>query len=284
MKRTDITGKWALVTGAGSGMGRTTTLALAREGANLVLADRNGEAVGRVAAEVEALGGQAHTFCVDVTDFAQVKNMADAIHARWGAVDILINNAGIAHMGHMVDTPLEDWRCLFDINVFSIVNMVKAFAPEMMKRKSGQIVNVSSGQAFFSVPTWGPYATSKFAVDGMSEALRYELYRYGIQVTTVFPGIVRTPFYECIQGSFIVRAGMKILMATAAKPESLSRLTVIGIQKRKKFVIPAIVWPIYLLKRLCPWPFELAGRIIAWGLRNEKCIPLSRPEGQECKP
>lgn len=271
MSKMEIAGKWALVTGAGSGMGRTTALDLAREGANLLLFDICGEAVGQVSGEVEALGVEAHTFCVDLTDWEQVRNAADAVHARWGAVDILVNCAGIAHLCHVVDTTIEDWERLLAVNLWTIIHMVKAFGPEMMKKRSGQIVNISSGQAFFAVPTWGPYACTKYAVDGYSEALRYEMFWHGVGVTTVFPGIVRTPFYDSITGGFLLKLGMKVLMATAAKPESLSRMMIKGIKKRKKAVIPAVMWPVYLLKRLFPWPFEAAGRGIAWALRSEGC-------------
>jgi len=270
MAMNDIAGKWALVTGAGSGMGRTTSLELARAGANVILVDICGEAMGQVAREVEALGVECQTFCVDVTNWDQIKGMADTINARYGALDILINNAGIAHMGFVVDTTFEEWKKLFDINVWSIIYMVKAFAPAMMKRKSGNIVNVSSGQAFFAVPSWGPYAASKFTVAGLSEALRYELYLSHVRVSTVYPGIVRTPFYDSITGGFMVKAGMWFLMATAAKPESVSKLTVKGLRKNKGMIIPAIMWPVYLFKPLLPIPFEIAGRIVAWGLRKER--------------
>jgi short-subunit dehydrogenase len=270
MKQQDITGKWALVTGAGSGMGRTTSLQLARAGANLILVDICGEAMGNVAREVEAIGVEVQTFCADLTDFDQVQNMADTINARYGAVDILVNNAGIAHMSYTVDASVEDWQKLLDVNVWSIIYMVKAFAPAMMKRKDGQIVNISSGQAFFAVPTWGPYATTKYAVAGYSEALRYEMYWHNVAVTTVYPGIVRTPFYDSITGGWMVRIGMKLLMATAMKPESMSKITVKGIIKKKKLIIPAIMWPVYVLKPIMPWPFEIAGRIVAWALRKEQ--------------
>ncbi len=270
MARKDITGKWALVTGAGSGMGRTTSLELAREGANLVLVDICGEALGNVANEVEALGAECQTFCVDVTNWDQVKGMADTIEARYGGIDILINNAGIAHMGFVIDTSFEEWKRLLDINLWSIIYMVKAFGPAMMRRRSGHIVNVSSGQAFFAVPSWGPYACSKFAVDGYSEALRYEMYMSGVDVSTVYPGIVRTPFYDSITGGFMVRAGMWFLMATAAKPETVSKLTVRGIIRNKRMIVPFIMWPVYVFKPLLPLVFEMAGRIVAWGLRHEQ--------------
>lgn len=270
MKQQDISGKWALVTGAGSGMGRTTSLELAKAGANMILVDICGEALGRVAKEIEATGVEVQTFCVDLCDYSQVKGMADTINARYGAVDILVNNAGIAHMAYTVDTSIEEWKKLLDVNVWTIIYMVKAFAPAMMKRKSGQIVNISSGQAFFSVPTWGPYATTKFAVDGYSEALRYELYWHNVSVSCVYPGIVKTPFYDEITGGRLVRLGMKLLMATAMKPETMSRITVKGILKKKKMIIPAIMWPVYLLKPIMPWPFEIAGRVVALALRREQ--------------
>jgi short-subunit dehydrogenase len=280
MKQIDFGGKWALVTGAGSGMGRTLALDLAREGANLLLVDINGEALGKVALEAEALGAETHTYCADLTSWEEVRRMADSIHARWGAVDILANCAGIAHMCHTVDTPVEDWQRLLAVNLWTIIHTVKAFAPEMMRRKSGQIVNISSGQAFFAVPTWGPYACTKFAVDGYSEALRYELFWHGVGVTTVFPGVVRTPFYDSITGGFLVRVGMKLLMATAAKPEALSRQMVKGIKKRKKLVIPGIMWPVYLFKRLLPWPFEVTGRAVAWALRAEEGMSCCPPDSE----
>ncbi len=269
MKQYELEGKWALVTGAGSGMGRTTSIELAREGAKLILVDISGEALGKVAREIEAMGSEVQTFCVDLTDREQVQRMADTIHARQGAVDVLINNAGIAYMGHIIDTSIEDWRRLFDINMWSIIYMVNAFAPEMMKRRSGRIVNVSSGQAFFSVPTWGAYAATKFWVDGYTEALRYELYWHGVGVIGVYPGIVRTPFYDEITGGPLVKAGMKILMATASRPETVSRLTVRGIKRGKRMVIPALMWPVYILKPVLPHAFELAGRAVSWALRRE---------------
>jgi short-subunit dehydrogenase len=269
MKQREIAGKLALVTGAASGMGRAVTLELAREGANLILADIHGEALGQVAREVEAIGVEAHTFSVDLTDWAQVRNMADTVHARWGAVDILVNCVGMAHVSNMVDTNLEDWKRLLDVNLWTMIHTVRSFAPDMMKRKSGLIVNFSSGQAFFAVPTWGAYSCTKFAVDGFSEALRYELFWDGVRVMTVFPGPVRTPFYDSIAGGWRFRLTMKLVMATASKPEVMGRMIVNGMKKNKKYVMQGTMWPIFLFKRLAPWPFEASGRVIAWFWKGE---------------
>lgn len=279
MKQQDLIGKLALVTGAASGMGRCVALDLAKEGVNLILVDIDSEALGTVAREADTLGAKAHAFTVDLTDWNQVKNMADTINTRWGAIDILVNCAGIAHMAHMVDTTVEHWDRLLGINLYSIIHTVNAFAPAMMEKKSGNIVNIASGQAFFAVPTWGAYATTKYAVDGFSEALRYELYWDGIQVSCVFPGIVKTPFYESITGTLMMKVSMFLLMSFAAKPETLSRLIVNGIKKNKKVVLQWFVWPAYVLKRVLPWPYDLVGRIGAWFLRREKgvCLGGSAP-------
>lgn len=268
MKEMDLAGKWVLISGAGSGMGRTTALELAREGSNLIFADICGEAMGQVAREAEALGAEVHTFCVDLTDWNQVKGMADTIHSRWGAVDVLINCAGVAHMAHMVETTIEDWTKLINVNIWSIIYMVNAFGPEMMKKKSGQIVNFASGQAFFAVPTWGAYASTKNWVEGFSEALRYEMYLHHVGVTTVFPGIIKTPFYDNITGGALVKISMWFILATASKPETMTRQIVKSIRKRKKYAIQPIMWPFYLTKRVFPLGYELAGRFVAWLWRN----------------
>lgn len=274
MSKQELSGKLAVVTGAASGMGKCVALDLAREGTNLVLVDINGELLGLVALEAEALGVEVHAFAVDLTDYRQVKNMADTVNARFGAIDILVNCAGIAHMGHMIDTTPEHWDRLLGINLYTIIHCVNAFAPAMIARKRGNIMNISSGQAFFAVPTWGAYATTKFAVDGYSEALRYELYWEGIRVSCVYPGVVKTPFYDNITGSPLVKLGMFLLLGIAAKPEALSRLMVKGLKKNKKMVLQWFVWPIYILKRIFPWPYELVGRIGAWLLRRDRGVCL----------
>jgi len=267
----DLKGRRALVTGAASGMGRTTSLELAREGVDLILVDIRGEPLGQVAREAEACGVDVHTFSLDLADWDQVKRAADTIHSRWGAVDVLVNCAGVLYMSHIMDTTVEDWQRLLGVNLWSIIHTVKAFAPEMMRRKSGHIVNISSGQAYFAVPMSGAYASTKYAVDGYSEALHYELHWHGIGVTTVYPGIVRTHLYDRVSGSLLIRLAMKVILATAAKPEKLGRMIVDGIKKNRRIVNQSLAtWTGYLLKHIMPWPFEAVGLGASWLLRREE--------------
>ncbi len=268
----EIAGKWAIVTGAASGMGRTTALELARQQTNLILVDISSVPLEEVALECSKLGVSTERYCVNLTSWEDVRELASSVLSRHEAVDILVNCVGIAHMAHIVNTGVDDWRRLFDVNLFTIIHMVKAFAPSMMERGSGHIVNISSGQAFFAVPTWGAYACTKFAVDGYTEALGYELFWSGVHVSCVYPGVVRTPFYEEIRGGKLVNLGLKVILGTVAiKPEGMSRLIVKGMRKRRKRIMQWFVWPLYVLRRVMPWPFEIAGLVGARLLRDERC-------------
>lgn len=260
----NLAGKWALVTGAASGIGRELCLALAREGCNLVLADLNLAGMESLAAELELLG--AGTFCrqTDVTDAVQIQSLVDIVRDKTGGVDILINGVGIALSANLMDTSPEQWDYIMRINFYSAVDTTRAFLPDLMK-KSGHVVNISTGQAFFPVPTWGAYAASKAALASYSECLTWEMKRYHVMVTTVFPGVVNTPFYsEVAPGT----PGQRILIwgirAFGAKPEKVASLIVRGIKKNKKRVIHSLInWAPYLGRRPLPHIFELTGEIMA---------------------
>lgn len=266
----DIAGKWAVVTGAASGMGKTTALELARQGTNLILVDICSAPLEQAALDCGALGVSTEQFCLDLTSWEAVQELASTVLSRHGSIDILVNCVGIAHMAYILDTSIEDWERLLGVNLWTIIHMVKAFGPAMSERGSGHIVNISSGQAVFAVPTWGAYACTKFAVDGYTEALYYELAGSGVHVACVYPGVVRTPFYENIKGGKLTTLGLKLIMGTiAVKPEAMSRLIVKGIRRRKPKIIQWFVWPVYILRHVLPWPFEAAGLVGARVLRKE---------------
>ena len=183
----------AVVTGAGSGIGRALALALAREGCGLALADKDAAAVANAAADAKKAGaGTVSTHGVDVADLAAMTRFRDEVKQAHGYVQLLINNAGVALAGELEEISVEDMRWLFDINFWGVVHGTKLFLPLLRENREAQIVNISSIFGIIAVAGQSAYAASKFAVRGLSEALRHELAGSGIRVTTVHPGGVRT--------------------------------------------------------------------------------------------
>jgi NADP-dependent 3-hydroxy acid dehydrogenase YdfG len=140
----DLRNKVTVITGAGSGIGRLTALAFAREGADLVIADLREERLAQVAREIEALGARVLTRKVDVSDRAQVEEFAKFVIQERGHVDILHNNAGVSVGGTVADSSIENWEWIFNINFWGVLYGVKAFLPYMIERRYGHIVNTSS--------------------------------------------------------------------------------------------------------------------------------------------
>jgi NAD(P)-dependent dehydrogenase (short-subunit alcohol dehydrogenase family) len=188
--------KVAVVTGAGSGIGRAIALRLAGAGAIVHCVDlnkTNAEAVAR-----ECGNGVGHQ--VDVSSADTMKALADSLFASRGHVDILINNAGVAHAGKIVDCEIEDWRRLLDVNVMGVVHGIHMFLPRMLEQKTpGHIVNTASGAGLFANPGMGPYCMSKHAIVGLSQVLAAELYGTPIGVTILCPGIVNTSILQASQ-------------------------------------------------------------------------------------
>ena len=220
----ELTGKSVLITGAASGIGFCTAQEFARAGCKLVLVDVNEAALDKAAQRLRGESGEVLTYALDITDRAKVEGMARDVLAKRGGLDILINNAGIGHNAELANTPLETWKKLIDVNLMGTLHHVYAFLPSMIERRSGHIVNVSSGQAFFRLPTWGAYASVKAALGCFSEILYYELKRHRIRVTTVYPFMVNTPFYKNVEGgTFANRMSMRLLPYYSQTPEHVAR-------------------------------------------------------------
>ncbi|RZF26539.1 SDR family NAD(P)-dependent oxidoreductase [Paraburkholderia sp. UYCP14C] len=186
--------KWVLVTGAGSGIGRATAMAFARRGARLVIADNDPEALDEVGLEIAGLRLECIAFRVDVADEAAMLRFARAVHVLIGAVDVLINNAGIGYLGPFLYSPLESWRRVLDINVMGVVHGCHVFGQDMVNAGGArQIVNVASLAGIAPAPNMSAYAASKHAVMGLSDVLSMELADTEVGVTAVCPGIINTP-------------------------------------------------------------------------------------------
>lgn len=193
-----LKGQIAVVTGAGSGIGAATAARLAAEGAEVLLAGRRLEHLEAVAEGIRARGGSASTCVVDVTDPAQVRSMV----AQTGPVDLLVNNAGLAHVGPVRDFAVADWDAMMAVNVKGVFLCSQAVLPGMLNRGAGHIVNVASVAARVGFPEWSAYCASKAAVAGFSRALLEEVRGRGIRVSVLYPGGVDTPLWDSFPNDF----------------------------------------------------------------------------------
>jgi NAD(P)-dependent dehydrogenase (short-subunit alcohol dehydrogenase family) len=184
--------KSVLITGATDGLGRATALLLAERGYHVFAAGRSAEK----RAQVDALASEKklplETVELDVCDDASVERAISSVLAKAGAIDVLINNAGVNFTAVVEDLRMEDWRRQFETNFFGVLRVTQAIVPHMRERKRGCIVMISSVSGFVTAPTQGAYSSSKFALEAMSNALRLELYPFGVQVILIEPGYIVT--------------------------------------------------------------------------------------------
>lgn len=194
MKKRNLVGQCVVLTGATSGIGRASAVAFARSGADLVLAARRQAVLDEVAAQCQALGAQVLTVATDVTDERAVRALASAAVARFGGIDVWINNVGVGAVGSFVQTPLKVHHRVIESNLLGHINGAHAVLPHFIARKAGVLINMISLGAWAPAPYATAYTASKFALRGFSEALRGELAEWpGIHVCDVFPAFMDTP-------------------------------------------------------------------------------------------
>ncbi len=183
--------KTALVTGASSGIGRGVAVALVAKGVRVIAAARRVDALDRLASES---GGRITALKLDVTDDAQLRALPEKLGALNAEVDLLVNNAGYAALGPVEDISLDEVRRQFDVNFVGLIGVTQAVLPAMRANRSGRIVNISSVAGVVSLPFLGVYCASKFALEGLSDALRLELKPFGIDVCIAQPAAIASEF------------------------------------------------------------------------------------------
>ncbi len=187
-----LEGKVALVTGAGRGIGRAISLALAQEGAYVGALARTETEVKETVAEIQKQGGKAIPLIADVTQPEQVQNCVNTILKKWGKIDILVNNAGFAKFKPFEEMTLEEWKQTIDVNLTGTFIVTKAVLPDMIGRKSGSIINISSVSGLRPIPKQSAYCASKHGVIGLTTTLAIEMKPYNIRVHAICPGGVIT--------------------------------------------------------------------------------------------
>lgn len=185
-----------IITGASQGIGKATALLFARQGCDIVLAARQPDRLEVAATEVRSLGREALIIPTDVRDPLQVNHLIQNAIAHFGAIDVLINNAGIFLLGPIEDCSLSDWQQVIQTNLWGYIHTITAILPHFLERNQGTIVNVSSIGGLVPIPYQTPYTTSKYAVTGLTKALQAELSPKGIQVCGIYPNFIRTSIIE----------------------------------------------------------------------------------------
>ena len=194
----------ALITGASSGIGRETAIAFAKAGIDVALVSRSRSRLEALAAELSQLGVQASAYPIDLSQIESLQASLQDLMDDFGAITVLVNNAGMGYTGTLADMPLVDWQQLMDLNLTSVFLTIQSVLPNMRSQESGIILNVASVAAHNAFPTWGAYSASKAGLVSLSHTLAAEEREQGIRVMIISPGAVNTPLWdtETVQADF----------------------------------------------------------------------------------
>lgn len=252
-----VQGKIAVLTGAGSGIGRALALQLNREGCELYISDINAPNLGETLALLPRKDVPAEGQVLDVADKAAMHAWADKIAAARGHVDIVINNAGVALIATVEDSRYEDLEWLMGINFWGVVYGTQAFLPLLRRAAQGHLVNLSSVFGLIGVPTQSAYNAAKFAVRGYTEALRQEMHGTNVHVCCVHPGGIKTNIARAARGGnaamSVEERGSEFEKLAKTSPAVAAQKIIGAIEKRKpRLLIGMDATIISLLSRLFP--------------------------------
>ena len=245
-----------VVTGAAGGIGREIVRELLKRGAIVVAVDINPDSLRQLKKEMEK-SGKIFTYDVDITDFDQVQKLADSVHEKIGKITYIFNNAGAVHRSLFIDTRVEVFRKVIDVNLWGATHITKAFIRDVIETKGA--IEVTSSVAGFA-PLYGRtfYSASKYALHGLFETLRSELRGTGVTVTIVTPGFTRTPFEQAALGADGKRRTRpRKKVGKYLTPQKVAKAIVRGIERKRRLVIISPVARLsYLLTRCCPVVYE----------------------------
>lgn len=242
--------KHVVITGGSSGLGLALAKEVAARGAMVTLIARNKEKLETAKAEIIKAGGRAHVFSANVSDMESITETFKKITAEVGPPDILINSAGILREGYFDKIPIETFKEIIEINYFGVLNSVNAALPFIIKQK-GRIVNIASVAGLMGVFGYTPYCSSKFALVGFTESLRYEMKPLGVKVHLVCPSEFASPMTEHLNDTRTPENKAHTLTIPEYDINTMVRDTIRGIEKEKFLIVPGV---------LC--------RLTVWGVRH----------------
>lgn len=233
--------KVVIVTGASSGIGAATTRALVAQGARVVAAALDEEALESFVADLREAASEVVAFTTDVTQPDQTQALARFARETYGAIDILVNNAGLMLFSRWVDLAVQDWEKMIDVNIKGYLNMTAAVLPFMLEQKSGQILNMDSVAGHQVGPSAGVYSATKFFVQAMTESMRKELgVQHGIRVNTISPGVINTGWADKVsdpQG----RKAAQALNRIAIGPDDVARAVIYALNQPENVTVNDLI-------------------------------------------
>jgi 3-oxoacyl-[acyl-carrier protein] reductase len=231
-----LNGKVALITGAGKGIGKGIAIALAKEGVHVGLIARTEKDIKSVAEEIKVLGVKTSIATADVSKRGEIEAAVVKVQSELGPIDILINNAGVATFGKFLELEPEVWENMININVLGVYYTTRAVLPQMIERKTGDIINISSTAGKTGNAVTSAYSASKFAVFGLSESLMQEVRKHNIRVTAMAPSTVVT---ELAHSANLITGDPERVM----HPEDFAELIIAQLKlNRRVFVKEAGIW------------------------------------------
>ncbi|MBN1615594.1 MAG: SDR family oxidoreductase [Deltaproteobacteria bacterium] len=242
-----------IITGAASGIGRALSEELAHRGARLVMVDRNGKLLKEAAEAIAKAGGKAWIRELDVRDYAAVHRLVAEVLSGHGRLDYLFNNAGIGVLGEARDVDYDDWRRVIDTDLYGVVNGVAAAYPAMVRQGFGHIVNTSSLAGLIPIPGEISYTASKYAVVGLSNALRIEGEDLGVKVSVVCPGLIDTPILRTSKMLKVDPERAAKELPKPISPERCARIILRGVEKNRAMIlVTGLARFAWILQRISP--------------------------------
>jgi NADP-dependent 3-hydroxy acid dehydrogenase YdfG len=253
----DLKGKKVFISGAASGIGRSTAIAMGKLGCRLFLTDINKDSLEKTAKEISDAGGEVCLArALDVGDYQAMSEFAREVHAGFGSLDIVVNVAGVALFSQIEDMQHSNWEKVIKVNLWGVVHGIECFVPEMIRAgKGGHIVSISSTAGIIGLPWHTVYAGTKHALVGMSEVLRYDLRKHKIGVTVICPGAVNTGLVQTAEvhaSKAVSEKNRELFVKIAISPEKVAGMIINAIRKNKFLVITSFdIKLLYFMKKHC---------------------------------